>query len=186
MSGLPRLSDSAASDEDDLRALGDPSERAFPASVSVKTEKYKSSFSNVFYCFPWLLFQSVGMEVLWTLIWVRDLKHLSEKCNGHKGCHSYNEATFMMRLQDWLHNTHNKCYHQPPLVISLQWCLLDTRWEEERVLCPPTPSTPAAQQKGVCSAGSSTGGDAEPRAAGSHLPKHCVWKLDWKETVSLL
>lgn len=36
--------------------------------------------SNSLFCFPCLLFQSVGTEVLWTTTGVRDLKHLSEKC----------------------------------------------------------------------------------------------------------
>jgi len=36
--------------------------------------------SNSLFCFPCLLFQSVGTEVLWTTTGVGDLKHLSEKC----------------------------------------------------------------------------------------------------------
>ena len=40
--------------------------------------------SNAFYCFPCLLFQSVGTEVLWTTTGVRDLKYLSINANGTK------------------------------------------------------------------------------------------------------
>ncbi|XP_039648866.1 zinc finger MYM-type protein 1-like [Perca fluviatilis] len=45
--------------------------------------------SNAFFCFPCLLFQSVGTEVLWTTTGVRDLKHLSEKCKRHESSRSH-------------------------------------------------------------------------------------------------
>lgn len=45
--------------------------------------------SNSFYCFPCLLFQSVGTETLWTTTGVRDLKHLSEKCKRHESSRSH-------------------------------------------------------------------------------------------------
>ncbi|XP_051790305.1 zinc finger MYM-type protein 1-like [Erpetoichthys calabaricus] len=44
---------------------------------------------NAFFCFPCLLFQSVGTEVLWITTGVRDLKHLSEKCKRHECSHSH-------------------------------------------------------------------------------------------------
>ncbi|CAL9695954.1 unnamed protein product [Knipowitschia caucasica] len=45
--------------------------------------------SNALFCFPCLLFQSVGTEVLWTTTGVRDLKHLSEKCKRHESSHCH-------------------------------------------------------------------------------------------------
>lgn len=45
--------------------------------------------SNSLFCFPCLLFQSVGTEVLWTTTGVRDLKHLSDKCKRHESSRSH-------------------------------------------------------------------------------------------------
>ncbi|KAI7797202.1 hypothetical protein IRJ41_020220, partial [Triplophysa rosa] len=39
--------------------------------------------SHAFYCFPCLLFQSLGTETLWTTTGVCDLKHLSDKNSLH-------------------------------------------------------------------------------------------------------
>ena len=55
--------------------------------------------SNALYCFPCLLFQSVGSgtEALWTTTGVRDLKHLSEKCKRHESSRSHLDNS--MKLQ---------------------------------------------------------------------------------------
>ena len=55
--------------------------------------------SNALYCFPCLLFQSVGSgtEALWTTTGVRDLKHLSEKCKRHESSSSHLDNS--MKLQ---------------------------------------------------------------------------------------
>lgn len=53
--------------------------------------------SNALYCFPCLLFQSVGTEPLWTTTGVRDLKHLSEKCKRHESSRSHLDNS--MKLQ---------------------------------------------------------------------------------------
>ncbi|XP_034038832.1 zinc finger MYM-type protein 1-like [Thalassophryne amazonica] len=45
--------------------------------------------SNAFYCFPCLLFQTLGTDALWTTAGVRDLKHLSEKCKRHESSRSH-------------------------------------------------------------------------------------------------
>ena len=51
------------------------------------------AISKAFYCFPCLLFQSVGTEALWTTTGVQDLKHLTEKCKWHES-----SLTFLGRL----------------------------------------------------------------------------------------
>ncbi len=53
--------------------------------------------SHAFYCFPCLLFQSPGTEMLWTTTGVFDLKHLSEKCKRHESSHSHLDNA--MRIQ---------------------------------------------------------------------------------------
>ncbi|XP_062268110.1 zinc finger MYM-type protein 1-like [Platichthys flesus] len=48
--------------------------------------------SNAFFCFPCLLFQCTGTEILWTTTGMRDLKHFTQKCKKHESsrCHLTN------------------------------------------------------------------------------------------------
>ncbi len=53
--------------------------------------------NHAFYCFPYLLFQSPGTEMLCTTTGVCDLKHLSEKFKRHESSRSHLDNA--MRLQ---------------------------------------------------------------------------------------
>jgi hypothetical protein len=54
--------------------------------------------SNALFCFPCLLFQSVGTEVLWTTTGVSDLKHLSDKCKRHESSRSHLENSVKLKF----------------------------------------------------------------------------------------
>ncbi|XP_061095772.1 zinc finger MYM-type protein 1-like isoform X2 [Conger conger] len=47
--------------------------------------------SNALYCFPCLLFQTAGSDVVWTHSGVTDLKHLPDKCKKHELSRSHME-----------------------------------------------------------------------------------------------
>ncbi|XP_061587233.1 uncharacterized protein LOC133452053 [Cololabis saira] len=78
-------------DQPDLQILQQSSDRGRAYTRTFSRSHYDKwswltgcGVSNSFYCFPCLLFESVGTETQWTATGVRDLKHLSEKCKRHE------------------------------------------------------------------------------------------------------
>ncbi|KAK0131414.1 Zinc finger MYM-type protein 1 [Merluccius polli] len=54
--------------------------------------------SNAFFCFPCVLFQSPGTEMLWTTTGMKDLKHFTEKAKKHECSRSHLDSSLKLNF----------------------------------------------------------------------------------------